>query len=190
MHLLPLLLLLLLPLGGGNNMADWKELNTLSPEDLAKVKHNDPRLDSFANVVEERYGLPKDLLVAVKNAGEMSETLGKPSPKGAKGVMQFIDKTREGYPHDVYDPMASIDAAGRMFKDILKSYNNNVMAAVAHYNGGWVQGKAYMAGKPVPSQSQTAPYLQRIREYMEKRSAQQATPPSQLTTSFRLGVSP
>jgi len=179
-------------------MADWRELNTLPQEELSKVKYNDPRLDSFANAVEERYGLPKDLLVAVKNAGERSNT-GQESVlynkkgervEGAKGVMQFIPKTRKMYEHDVNDPMASIDAAGRMFKDLLEMYKNNAMAAIAHYNGGTVNGKAVMEGRPVPSQKETAPYLQRIRDYMEKRSAQQATPPPQPTASFRLGVSP
>lgn len=172
-----LLLLLLLLLGGDSKMADWKELNTLPQEDLSKVKYNDPRLDSFANAVEERYGLPKDLLVAVKNAGERSNT-GQVSTAGAKGVMQFIDKTRKSYEHDVNDPMASIDAAGRMFKDLLGMYKNNALAAIAHYNGGRANGKAMMNGEPLPSQKETAPYIKRIQDYMEKRSAQQATPPS------------
>jgi soluble lytic murein transglycosylase-like protein len=170
-------------------MADWRELNSLPQEELSRIKYNDPRLDSFANAVEERYGLPKDLIVAVKNAGERSNT-GQVSTAGAKGVMQFIDKTRKSYEHDVNDPMASIDAAGRMFKDLLGMYKNNAMAAIAHYNGGRANGKAAMDGQPLPSQKETAPYLQRIRDYMEKRSAQQATPPPQPTASFRLGVSP
>ena len=170
-------------------MADWKELNGLPQEELSKIKYNDPRLDSFANAVEERYGLPKDLLVAVKNAGERSNT-GQVSTAGAKGVMQFIDKTRKSYEHDVNDPMASIDAAGRMFKDLMGTYKNNALAAIAHYNGGVANGKAVLNGQPLPSQKETAPYLQRIQNYMEKRSAQQATPPPQPTASFRLGVSP
>ena len=170
-------------------MADWQELNNLSPEALAKVKYNDPRLDSFANAVEERYGLPKDLLVAVKNAGERSNT-GQVSSAGAKGVMQFIDKTRKSYEHDVNDPMDSIDAAGRYFQDLIKQYKGDALAAVAHYNGGSANGKALLNNKPLPSQKQTLPYIKRIQDYMEKRSAQQATPPTQLTTSFRLGVSP
>lgn len=167
-------------------MADWLELNDLSPEALAKVKHNDPRLDSFANAVEDRYGLPKDLLVAVKNAGERSETLGKPSPKGAKGVMQFIDKTRKDYPHDVNDPRASIDAAGRYFQDLIKMYKGDALAAVAHYNGGTVNGKALFNNKPLPSQSETLPYVKNIQAYMEKRSAaQQAnTPPNSFQAMY------
>ncbi len=163
-------------------MADWQELNNLSPEALAKVKYNDPRLDSFANAVEDRYGLPKDLLVAVKNAGERSNTgqvsvLPNGQP-GAEGVMQFIPKTRKDYPHDVNDPRASIDAAGRYFQDLIKMYKGDALAAVAHYNGGTVNGKALFNNKPLPSQSETLPYIKRIQEYMKKRSAQQATPPS------------
>lgn len=156
-------------------MADWRELNKLAPEELAKVKYDDPRLDSFANAVEERYGLPKDLLVAVKNAGERSNT-GQVSSAGAKGVMQFIDKTRNKYPHDVNDPMDSIDSAGLYFKDLMKQYKGDAIAAIAHYNGGTANGKAILNNQPLPSQKQTLPYIKRIQDYMEKRSAQQATP--------------
>jgi soluble lytic murein transglycosylase-like protein len=104
--------------------------------------------------------------------------------------MQFIDTTRKSYEHDVNDPMASIDAAGRYFQDLIRLYKGNALAAIAHYNGGYVNGKALFNNKPLPSQKETAPYLQRIQNYMEKRSAQQATPPPQPTASFRLGVSP
>lgn len=147
-------------------MSDWKDLVDLPPEELAMVKHNDPRLDAFANAVEDRYGLPKGLVEAVKNAGEKSNT-GQTSNKGAKGVMQFIDSTRKAYPHDVNDPLASIDAAGQYFKDLVGRYGNP-MAAIAAYNGGTAAGKKYLAGQELPSK-ETSAYVTRIRKYMENK---------------------
>ncbi len=147
-------------------MGDWTELVQMPPEELAKVKYNDPRLDAFANAVERRYGLPEGLVEAVKNAGERSQT-GQTSNKGAKGVMQFIDLTRKAYEHDVNDPLASIDAAGQYFKDLIGRYNHP-MAAIAAYNGGTAAGKKYLAGQELPSK-ETTNYINRIRTYMESK---------------------
>ena len=160
-------------------MSDWKELNKLSSQELAKIKYNDPRLDSFASAVEERYQLPPGLIEAVKNAGERSNT-AQVSPKGAKGVMQFMDSTRKMYQHDYNDPMASIDAAGQYFRDLLKQYNGNVKAAVSAYNGGTKAGKAVLEGQEPPA-AETRNYWGRLQNYMEKKTATQQ--PTQPVTS-------
>jgi soluble lytic murein transglycosylase-like protein len=149
--------------GGTEN--NWRTLRSLDKTQLAKVKHNDPRLDSFAGEVEKKYELPAGLLVAVKNHGERTNT-GQVSEKGAKGTMQFIDSTRAAYPHDVNNPLASIDAAGKYFKDLVKQYNGNVRAAVAHYNGGHVNAKDVIAGKQ-PRSEETRKYLQRLSAYID-----------------------
>lgn len=148
---------------------EWKELVALPQEELTKVRYDDRRLDSFANEVERRYGLPDDLIVAVKNAGERSNT-EQVSRSGAKGVMQFMDTTRKMYDHDYKDPLASIDAAGRFFKDLLKQYDGDVKAAVAHYNGGTKAGKAVLKGMEPPSE-ETRNYWKRMQDYMEERAS-------------------
>ena len=163
-------------------MADWTELNTLSPQELAKIKYNDPRLDSFASAVEERYQLPPGLIEAVKNAGGRTQT-GQVSPKGAKGVMQFMDSTRKIYDHDYNDPRASINAAGMYFRDLLKQYNGNVKAAISAYNGGTKAGKAVLAGQEPPA-AETRNYLGRMFTYMEKKTAAQTTQPVTSNESF------
>lgn len=145
-------------------MDAWQELAN-NPSEYTKVKYNDPRLDEFAHVVEQHYGLPPGLLLAVKNAGERSNT-DQVSPAGAKGVMQFIDSTRKQYQHDPSDPFASIDAAGRYFSDMLKKYNGNVKAAVTEYNGGVEQAKHVLAGGD-PTAEETQHYIQRIKQYLE-----------------------
>lgn len=149
----------------------WKELVTLPPQELKKIPYNDPRLDAFARAVEVRYDLPPGLIEAVKNAGERTQTT-QVSPKGAKGVMQFIDSTREIYPHDYNNPLASIDASGRYFKDLIKRYNGNVKAAVSAYNGGTAAGKAVLKGQEAPAE-ETRKYWTRMQDYMRKKTQQE-----------------
>lgn len=146
----------------------WQELAG-HPEWWPDVEHSDPRLDIFAHTVEDRYGLPRGVLEAIKNAGERTPAAssGKPtvSRKGAKGLMQFTDATRAKYEHDVNDPFESIDAAGRYMADVVEQYDGDVMAAIADYNGGPKQGKPVQAGGKPPA-AETQAYLQRIRDYM------------------------
>lgn len=150
--------------------ADWKAL-AADKEAWATTPHNDPRYDAFAHEVEDRYGLPRGVLEAIKNAGERTPTAasGKPtvSTAGAKGMMQFTDPTRKVYQHDVNDPFESIDAAGRYMADVIPRYGGNVMAAVADYNGGPRQGGPVLQGKDPPAK-ETQDYLMRVREYMNK----------------------
>lgn len=145
----------------------WTELTKLPQEELKKVAYNDPRLDSYANEVESKYGLPSGLIEAVKNAGEKSNS-HQVSPKGAKGVMQFTDGTRKAYEHDYTNPLDSIDAAGRYFKDLLSQYGGNVKAAIAHYNGGTKAAKAVLKDDEIPYE-ETRNYWSRIETYMNKK---------------------
>jgi hypothetical protein len=150
----------------------WQELNDLTPEELSKVPHDDPRLSDFADEVQNYYPELRQfpgLLNAVRLAGERSESTGKmsKSPKGAQGQYQFIPETRSQYEHDPSDPMASADAAGRYFVDLLRMYNNNPMAAIAHYNGGREQGLLVMAGKE-PSYKETRNYLNNVSAWLDK----------------------
>lgn len=156
-----------------NSEDDVKEPSWMAlannPKEWANVAGTDPRLDEFAEAVEQRYGLPRGLLVAVKNAGERtpSKSSGRPtvSKAGARGVMQFIDSTRKDYPHNPDDPFASIDAAGAYLKDTLKRYDGDVWAAITEYNGGVHQAKAVKRGGK-PWATETINYLNRIEEYM------------------------
>lgn len=151
-------------------MPGWKEL-AKNPASWGSLKHDDPRLDEFAHEVESRYGLPKGMLEAIKNAGERtpSKDSGRAtvSSAGAKGLMQFVDKTRKHYAHNVDDPFESLDAAGRLMADNLRQYKNP-MAAIAAYNGGDVPAKEVLAGKK-PSYKETRTYLERVKTYMDKQ---------------------
>jgi soluble lytic murein transglycosylase-like protein len=146
-------------------MSEYADL-VKNPKEWSTVKYDDPRLDAFAMDVEKRYNLPTGMIVALKNAGERTN-IGQVSPKGAKGVMQFIDSTRKAYPHDVADPFDSIDASGRYMADLVKQYKNPI-AAIAAYNGGGSAAKAVLAGKQPPAE-ETRTYINRIQTYLDKR---------------------
>ncbi len=145
-------------------MSEWKEIVKLSPEEKKKIKYDDPRLDAFAREVEAKYGLPPGLLVAVKNAGERSNS-DQVSKAGAKGVMQFIDSTRKLYSHNPSDPLASIDAGGRYFKDLLKGTKGNIKEALIDYN--WGRGNRMSKGiENLPEETQN--YITNVFAYAKK----------------------
>ncbi|HOV58354.1 MAG TPA: transglycosylase SLT domain-containing protein, partial [Rhodanobacteraceae bacterium] len=136
----------------------------IAPEQRRSLRYNSPELDEYASFVERRNGLPEGLIKAIKNAGERSNS-NQVSPKGAQGVMQFIPGTWKQYGKDAdpSDPVASIDAAGAYFKDLLQRYNGNVDAAVTEYNGGVKQAQT-VAGGGSPWVPETVAYLARIRQ--------------------------
>lgn len=162
----------------GRIMADWKAL-VKNKEEWKSLKYDDKRLDAFAQEVEKRYGLPPNMLVALKNAGERTNP-GQVSHKGAKGIMQFMPKESKQFAHDVNDPFASIDAAGRYMKALVEEntrrfenlYGKEVMkphkiyrAAIANYNGGPTQASLVLQGKD-PDKEETKNYLSRIMDYL------------------------
>ena len=153
---------------GGNTeqpkATDLPVLVNIAPEQRKSLRYNSPELDEYASFVEQRHGLPPGLIKAIKNSGERSNS-NQVSPKGAQGVMQFIPGTWKQYGKDAdpTDPVASIDAAGAYFKDLLQRYNGNVDAAVTEYNGGVKQAQA-VAGGGNPWVPETVSYLARIRQ--------------------------
>ncbi len=155
----------------GNKLPDKRGVSGKFPADPASWStgksgaYNSPELNAYADEVNRREGLPPGLLNSVKNAGERSNS-NQVSPKGAKGVMQFMPKTWGQYGKgDPTDPHASIDAGGRYFKDLLKRYGGNVDAAITEYNGGMVQARRVQAGGS-PTDPETIGYLSRVKKHM------------------------
>ena len=147
-------------------MADWRSLYQ-NREEWGSLQYNDPRLDAFAEEVEDKYGLPPGVLVALKNAGERTNP-GKVSPKGARGIMQFMPATmrlQDGkFEHDPDNPFESIVAAGRYIQHTLKyQYQGDVAKAIADYNGGPRAAEGLSVGR---LNQETTAYLQRVRDYL------------------------
>ncbi len=90
-----------------------------------------PKLDEAAS----KYGIPVELLAALI----AQESRGNPravSPKGAKGLAQFMPGTAAAYGirGREFDPVASINASAHLLSDLLKDSGGNVPDALAHYN--------------------------------------------------------
>lgn len=161
------------------------KLKGMSAEERKKLRYNDPRLNDYAAEIERMYGLPPGILNAVKNHGEKSGS-NAVSPKGAKGVMQFMPETFRqyaGHRADPTDPVESINAAGRYFKDLLRRYGGDVDAAITEYNGGVRQARKVQAGGE-PTADETRRYLDRVRTGM-KAYSEKAPLVSQASTPSR-----
>lgn len=108
-----------------------------------------------------KYGVPAQLLAAQIQA-ESGWNPNAKSPAGATGISQFMPGTAKGMGIDPTDPLASIDAQGRMMSRLLKSYNGNVDKALAAYNAG---AGAVAKYNGVPPFTETHQYIDRIKSY-------------------------
>jgi hypothetical protein len=167
----------------GTSSAGWgRGVSPGSPGvDPRSLGYNHPLLNAYAAQVEQANKLPPGLLNAIKNYGERSGSLAV-SPKGARGMMQFMPDTWKKFgAGDPTDPYASIDAAGRYFKDMLGRYGGNVDAAITEYNGGTKQAKAVQGGGQ-PWVAETANYLSRVKAGMGGEAA--SSKPQELHVTF------
>jgi len=150
-----------------------RTLSQMAGHERQTLPYDDPRLDAYAVTAAQREGIPPEALLAIKNVGEKSASTAT-SPAGAQGVMQFMPDTWAAYGKgDSRDPVASIDAAAAYMKDLIKQYDGDVRAAIAHYNGGTKAGEAVRAGKAPPAK-ETRDYLQRTDEFIAQHHGEQA----------------
>lgn len=150
-----------------------RQLGSMGANERLALRYDDPRLDGYATTAAQREGIPPEVLLAIKNAGERSGSSAV-SSKGAKGVMQFMDDTWAAYGKgDPRDPIASIDAGARLMKDLITQYDGDVRAALAHYNGGGKAGQAVREGR-LPPARETRDYLARTERFMAEQVGTEA----------------
>jgi membrane-bound lytic murein transglycosylase MltF len=115
------------------------------------------RYITFANTIEEKYGLPKNILVGVMGT-ESNFNPNATSPVGARGLMQFMPKTAKEYGINPLNPSQSIDAAGKYLANSYKQFGN-WDDALRSYNmgvGGLKQVKAGKKSLPKETQDYTS----------------------------------
>jgi hypothetical protein len=153
-------------------MADFRGLMD-RPEEWPTLRYDDPRLDAFAEAVEDKYELPPGILVALKNAGERTpneDGRWASSHKGASGLMQFMPDTmrlQDGkFMHDPQNPFESLVAAGRYVQHTLKyQYKGDVAKAIADYNAGGPRVSEWARGeRELPEE--TRGYIVRVNDYI------------------------
>jgi hypothetical protein len=103
-----------------------------------------------------------DVSAALLAAQLMAESNFNPnavSPAGAQGIAQFMPATAAAYGlRDPFDPVAAIDAQGRLMSELLEQFGS-VELALAAYNAG---PGAVSACDCVPPYPETQAYVARI----------------------------
>ena len=117
---------------------------------------------TYANQTEEKYGLPKNLLVGVMGA-ESNFNPNAVSHVGAKGLMQFMKATAQEYGINPLNPSESINAAGKYLQSSYKKFGN-WEDALRSYNMGVGGLQKVKAGKKsLPKE--TKDYVGRVYKY-------------------------
>ena len=97
----------------------------------------------------KRYGIDPRILSSVCFT-ESRYRLDAISPKGARGLMQFMPDTARRYGlQDPHDPRAAIDAGARYLRDLLFRFNGRLDLALAAYNAGEGTVESYLTGRPL-----------------------------------------
>ena len=95
----------------------------------------------------QRYGVDPHLLWTIA----YQETRFQPgliSPKGARGLMQFMPATAVRYSlRNPHDPAQAIDAAARYVSNLSRRFNGNLRLILAAYNSGEGAVEAYRDGR-------------------------------------------
>lgn len=76
------------------------------------------------------------------------------SPKGAKGLMQFMPLTAKRFKlTNPYDALQSIDAAARYVSELTKRFNGRIDLVLAGYNSGETAVDCFLNGRTVRTRS-------------------------------------
>ncbi|MBY4723866.1 MULTISPECIES: lytic transglycosylase domain-containing protein [Burkholderia] len=149
-------------------------LQSLAIDARRSLPYNSPQLDAYAVQAAQAAGVPPELMLALKNAGEKSNS-GQVSPKGAAGVSQMMPENLRKYGvTDPTDPVQALDGMAKYLADTQKQYGGNLQAMIADYNGGPKQAAAVLRGERPPA-NETAAYLDRVNDYLATRGIDSAT---------------
>ena len=116
--------------------------------------------DGLFAQAETQYGLPPGMLKSMANV-ESRFNPNATSPKGARGIMQFMPQTaaRFGIAGRETDPAASIDAAGKYMQAHMNMFGGDIVKAIAAYNAG--EGNVQRSGG-IPNNPETQAYVPKV----------------------------
>lgn len=150
-----------------------RQLSEMGRNERLALKYNDPRIDAYTVTAAQREGVPPELMLALKNAGEKSNPTAV-SPKMAQGVAQLMPENQRKYGvTDPSDPIQSVDGMAKYLRDTIKQYDGNIQAVIADYNGGPRQAKRVMQGMQ-PQAVETIKYMKRVNEDLAQRQGTEA----------------
>lgn len=130
-------------------------------------------ISNYANLMaelEQQFGLPSGLLGGIANAetghiNDWGSRISATSPKGARGLMQFMPATAKQYGVDPLDPESAIRGAAKYLadaRDVIKSNDPALLAAA--YNAGPAH-KSLRHGQ-IPDFAETQAYVPRVLKSM------------------------
>lgn len=107
------------------------------------------QLEPLISESAKRYGIDPRILSSVCFT-ESRYRLDATSPKGARGLMQFMPDTARRYGlQNPHDPRAAIDAGARYLRDLLIRFNGRLDLALAAYNAGEGTVESFLTGRPL-----------------------------------------
>ncbi|MGB8507129.1 MAG: transglycosylase SLT domain-containing protein [Pyrinomonadaceae bacterium] len=111
-------------------------------ETLARARLYEPQIRAAAL----RYGVDPRVLWSIAFLESRFQT-GLVSPKGARGMMQFMPGTAARYGlSNPNDAGTAVDAAARYVRDLSRRFNNRFELVLAGYNAGEGAVEAYLYG--------------------------------------------
>jgi len=113
------------------------------------LQHRARGVEPFILESANRYGIDPRILRAVCFI-ESRFRAAAISPRGARGLMQFMPATAVRYGlRNPHDPRAAIDAAARYLRDLLGKFGGRVDLALAAYNAGEGAVQSFQTGRPL-----------------------------------------
>ncbi|MDR1515658.1 MAG: transglycosylase SLT domain-containing protein [Synergistaceae bacterium] len=148
------------------------EFNQFSNEEISSAMpaamRNRDVVSQYGNTVSraaEDFGVPEALVYAVmtQESGGRQNVVSK---AGAIGLMQLMPATAKGLGVDPNDPHQNIRGGVKYLGNLLKKYGGNMGAALAHYNGGGRNAKAYLNNGKMAKE--TANYVPKVMALYRK----------------------
>lgn len=136
------LTLLLCCVGVSNASAQTKRSELSSAQIEMRARRVEPHMRAAA----ARYGVDPRVLWTIAYL-ETRFRSGLVSPKGARGMMQFMPGTAARYGlADPHDDLAAIHAAARYVRDLSRRFDNCLDLVLAGYNAGEGAVEAFLKG--------------------------------------------
>jgi len=109
----------------------------------------EPKFAPLIMASAQRYGIDPRVLAMVCFV-ESRFKVDAVSPKGARGLMQFMPETAARYGlTNPNDPRAAIDAAAKYLRDLLARFGGRLDLTLAAYNAGEGTVDSFRTGKPL-----------------------------------------
>ncbi|MEO6867032.1 MAG: lytic transglycosylase domain-containing protein [Gaiellales bacterium] len=127
-----------------------------------KVNGWSPDLKKMVDVASERFGVPRELVIAVSRA-ESAFRSDVTSPAGAKGLMQLMPATAKGLGvTNTSDPWQNLAGGTKYLRQLMDRFDGDLTKVIAGYNAG---PNAVAKHGGIPPYAETQTYVARVLKY-------------------------